>query len=222
MKIPAHRDEAFPQRRKTSAGLAVTTAVVLAVLASAASADDPGGPGGSGNPGVSGGDETIGTLPVIGPIRIQVPMVRGWRGDHPAFYLEGSVEQLSTVIQGARGRGFATYELVDAPTGRVRIAFHGQITMALDREAMGTFGIQSGLAVPPSFGPGRGTVQFGAQAQRTVRLRAGLLPLAVASMSADGTLDRGSLEVHAYGSHGRSTSDRIRATPSTLILQQSD
>jgi len=112
--------------------------------------------------------------------------------------------------------------VVDAPTGRVRIAFHGQITMSLDREAMGTFGIQSGLAVPPSFGPGRATVQLGSQAARVVRLRAGLVPLAVASMSADGILDRGSLVVRASGSQGRSTSDVIRATPSTLILQQSN
>lgn len=224
MKIPHQQIDASLSWGWSRSGLASCVACLLVALATIGLADHARADinDGGGDPGVaSGGDETVGTLPILGGVRIELPLVRGWRGDRPAFYLEGTAAELGYVIRGARGRGFATVEVLDPQSGRVRIAFHGDVTVILDRELTGVLAVQTGLAVPEGFGPRRATLEWGSSATRTVRLHAGLLPLAVGSMSANGLLDQAPLKVRVSGQGGTVHSDAVFATPGTLILRQS-
>jgi len=227
MKILERSRQSSASRRRSSPGSILFTAVLLVGLVVPALAGDPsgrgnGGPGGEGSdPGVAGGDETVGTLPIVGPSTIQLPLTRSWRGDHPAFYIEGTTAELAAVISGARGRGFASVETLDASAGRIRIAFHGDVTIVLDRELLGILGLQSGLAVPATFGAEQVTMQWQTGGSRSAHLRTGLLPLAIASMSADGRLERSPLDIRSAGRDGRHVTDRIRATASTVIIRQS-
>lgn len=227
MKIRVDRRDAPTSLGGKASWLAGCVACLTAALALTATAY-AGTPGGNDNtggdaPGVSaGGDETVGTLPVVGGRQIALPVVRGWRGDHPAFYVEGYAYELNSIILGARGRGFASVEVVDLSTHRLRIAFHGDVTVVLDRQLTSSFPIQTGLAVPASFGQGQATVAWGAGTSRSVRLRTGLLPLALGSMSANGSLEQGPLQISAAGSRGRSIAAAVYATPATLVVRQSN
>jgi hypothetical protein len=167
-----------------------------------------------------GGDETLGTLPIVGGIRIELPCVRGWRGDRPAFYVEGTAAELGLVIQGARGAGFVSVEVVDRRTSRLRLAFHGDVTLVLDRELVGVLSLQTGLAVPREFGPVQATFGWGTNPLRTVQLRPGVLPLPVASLSADRVLDQGPLQFRALGRNGMHSSDTVYVTGETVVLRQ--
>ena len=226
MKIPLKETYGCSDQGRSSRRLAAWKAVLFTTLASVAFVDPSsarcaGGSGGNG-PGVSsGGDETVGTLPIVGGIHIDLPLVRGWHGNDPAFYLEGTAAELGALIRGARGAGFASVEVLDARTARLRIAFHGDVSLVLDRELTGVLPILTGLAVPGSFGPRQATIEWGTSPQRTVRLRAGWLALPVASLSANRVLDQGPLRLHATGRDGAQIFDTIFATPETVVLRQS-
>jgi hypothetical protein len=162
----------------------------------------------------------VGTLPIVGGIHLDIPVVRGWRGDHPAFYLEGTPTELGVLIRGARGTGFATFEALDPQASHIRVAFHGDVTLVLDRELLGMLPIQTGVAVPASFGPRQMTIGWGTNPTRTMRLRSGLLLLPVPSLSADRVLDQGPLRMHAFGRNGTQSYDTVFATPETVVLRQ--
>jgi hypothetical protein len=224
MKISLQRDRGASTGGWSTLRLAAWKAVLLTTLVSLSfvghsAGRSGGGPGGG--PGVSGGDETVGTLPIVGAIHIDLPFVRGWRGDHPAFYLEGTAAELGLMIRGARGAGFASVEVLDPRTTRLRIAFHGDVTLVLDRELVGTLSVRTGLAVPQTFGPQQATIGWGTTPIRTVRLRSGLLALPVGALSADGVLDQGPLRLHASGRDGAQCFDTVFATPQTVVLRQS-
>ena len=225
MKISLQRDRGASTRGWCTLRLAAWKAVLLTTLASLAFVDHSAagaGGGTGGGPGVSGGgDETVGTLPIVGALHIDLPFVRGWRGNHPAFYLEGTAAELGLLIQGARGAGFASVEVLDPRTTRLRIAFHGDVALVLDRELVGTLSVQTGLAVPQTFGPQQATIGWGTTPIRTVRLRSGLLALPVAALSVEGVLDQGPLRLHASGRDGAQCFDTIFATPQTVVLRQS-
>jgi hypothetical protein len=224
MKILTQQDCGASTRGWSIVRLAARKAVLLTTLATLAlvgpSAARSGG-GNGGGPGVSGGgDETLGTLPIVGGIHIDLPCVRGWRGDHPAFYIEGTAAQLGLVIHGARGTGFVGVEVLDPRTSRLRLTFHGDVTLVLDRELVGVLSLPTGLAVPREFGPVEATFGWGTNPLRTVRLRPGVLPLPVASLSADRVLDQGPLQFRALGRNGAHSSDTVFVTPETVVLRQ--
>lgn len=208
-------------RRAAGKAVLLTTLASFAFVSpSAANAGD----GGGGNPPgfVGAGDETVGTLPVVRGLHVDLPFVRGWRGDHPAFYLEGSAMELGLAIQGARGTGFVSVEVLDPKAMRLRLAFHGDVTLVLDRQRVDDLALQTGLAVPGNFGPVQATIGWGTNPPRTVRLRTGLLALPVAALSEDGVLDQGPLQLRALGRNGAHTSDTIYATSETLVLRQTN
>ena len=186
---------------------------------------EPSGAQGLGNGGgasiSSGGDETVGTLPIVGGIHLDLPVVRGWRGDHPAFYLEGTPVELGVLIRGARGAGFATFEALDPQASQVRLAFHGDVTLVLDRELLEVLPVQTGVAVPTSFGAREMMIGWGTNPIRTMRLRSGLLLLPLPSLSADRVLDQGPLRLHAIGRNGAHSNDAVFATRETVVLRQS-
>jgi hypothetical protein len=178
--------------------------------------------GGAGNNLAAGGDETVGTLPIVGGGRIDLPLLRQWRGTSPAFVLEGQPEELALLVQGARGRGFATYEIVDPVTGRARLAFHGDVFVVLDRELASTLSIEFGVFVPAAFGSGRASLAWGTGAARQFLLRPGFLPLPLASASADHALEMAPLRIRTGNAVGVHSAHTVAAVDSHLILRQTD
>jgi hypothetical protein len=224
MNHPIQTDHGSIRSRSTSRSTAWRAVLLTALVSLAFAGPSTAQCGGSGGgPGfTSGGDETVGTLPIVGQIHIDLPVVGGWRGNHPAFYLEGTPAELGILIRGARGAGFATYEALDPHASRIRLAFHGAVTLVLDRELLGMLRVQTGVAVPTSFDAREMTIGWGGNPTRTMRLRSGLLFLPVPSLSADGVLDQGPLRMHAIGRDGAHSDDTVFATPQTVVLRQSN
>jgi hypothetical protein len=194
---------------------------VLAVLCLPIAADAGGGSGGGqGGQVSSGGDETVGTLPIIGRQGVQLPTIAGWRGVRPAFYLEGTVSDIQSSVYSARGDGYITIEVLDPSGDRIRAAFHGNVSVVLDKEMLETAPIQTGLAVPAGFAARSATLTPGRDPVRSVRLRTGVLPLAVGELATEHALDGRPLEVQAYGDAGRVQTTRVYALRDKLILRQ--
>ena len=201
-----------------SLGFAGRTACMLAVLCLPIAADGGGGQGGQVS---SGGDETVGTLPIIGRQGVKLRTVEGWRGTRPAFYLEGSVSDIQSSVYSARGDGYITIEFLDPSGDRIRAAFHGNVSVILDKELLETSAIQTGLAVPASFAPHAAILTPGTEATRSLRLRAGVLPLAVGELAGEHALDGHPFQLQAYGDAGRPQTTRIYSERDKLILRQS-
>jgi len=207
---------------RAALGSAGRAACIMAILCLPGLAQGSGGNGSGGGELSSGGDETIGTLPILGRENVKLPMVAGWRGDRPAFYLEGTTGDLQATVLAARGHGFITIEVLDPTTHYVRAAFHGNVSVVFDRELIETLPIQTGVAVPASFAPQSAILMPGTQAARSVRLRPGVLPLAVGELSAVHALNGTPLEVRTFGGSGRVTTTRVYTSRDKLILRQSN
>ncbi len=218
MKILRHTSKDLSGRGRSPAFLAGLAACLIVALPALAR-----GGSGSGNQNgdySSGGDETVGTLPLVGG-SIHLPFTRNWRGTQPAFYLEGTADDLATVIRGARGHGFVSVQVIDPQTERLRLAFHGDVFVALVRDLAITMPIDVGIAVPASFGMGRATLTQGQSAPRIVRFHPGLLPLPVGSMLSSGTLDHDPLQILVTGRTGGHSAHTVAATADLVILGQS-
>ncbi|MFN0009518.1 MAG: hypothetical protein ACKVXR_16590 [Planctomycetota bacterium] len=219
MKIHAHHRRGNSGRGRFTRALAGLAVILFATLPASGGA---GTPGGNGPGGHVSGDETIGTLPVMGGGRINLPFTRGWRGISPAFSLEGSAADLSLVIQSARGRGFVSRESIDARTGRIRLAFHGDVLVAIDRELAASLPVDLGIAVPASFGEGRMVLTWGDRPARSARLGPGILQLPLGSMSTPESLDQAPALIRTGNSAGVRTTHTLAVTGDLLILGQRD
>lgn len=219
MKMHEHDRRGSSGRGRSARILAGLAVILLATLPASGGAGTPGGNG----PGdhVSG-DETIGTLPVMGGGRIDLPFTRGWRGTSPAFSLEGSAADLSLVIQSARGRGFVSHETLDSRTGRIRLAFHGNVLVALDRELAASLPVELGIAVPASFGEGRMLFAWGGSPSWSAPLHPGILPLPLESMTTPTGMDQAPARIRTGNSAGIRTSHTMAATGDLLILHQTN
>ncbi len=214
----------FPGLRG-SLGFAGRAACVLAILCLPIAADGDGGAGGGqggqGGQVSSGGDETVGTLPIIGRQGVKLPTIAGWRGMRPAFYLEGTLSDIQSSLYSARGDGYITIEVLDPSGDRIRAAFHGNVSVILDKGLLETSSIQTGLAVPATFAPETATLTPGTQPTRSLRLRAGVLPIAVGELASSHALDGHPLQLQAFGDAGRVQTTRVYAQRDKLILRQS-
>jgi len=221
MKLHAHDCCGSSGRAGSARILAGLVAILFATLPASGVAGGSGSGGNAPGPFVSG-DETIGTLPVMGGGGIDLPFTRGWRGVSPAFSLEGSAADLSLVILAARGRGFVSHETLDARTGRIRLAFHGDVLVALDRELAASLPVDFGIAVPASFGEGRMLVTSGTGPSQSAPLLPGVLPLSLPSMSSTPAMEPAPTRIRTGNSVGVRTSHTIAATADLLILSQSN
>lgn len=229
------------QTRRSGTGNLGTLAAALAtcLFAVLPAFATPGGGGGDGhdnqgggndnredppgqNPPSVGGDETVGTLPLVGGGRIDLPITRHWRGIEPALYLEGSYDDLRLAIRGARGRGFVSCEVLDAARGQIRLAFHGDVVVVLDRELASALAIDIGMAVPESFGTGRARISSGDGPVRIIGLRPGILPLPVASMIGPAVQDPAPLGIRTGNADGVRTPHSIAVSGDLVILRQSN
>ena len=132
-----------------------------------------------------GDDETVGTLPICGNAG-QLDLVRHLFDTHPDYYLEGSYGEILSTIVGFKGNGHVTCE--SRPDGKVRLGFHGQIELALDRNLLQITGIQIGASVPDTFCGAQAVSGLVGQVARMRPLRTGNLGLPVSALDAAGAL----------------------------------
>jgi len=136
-----------------------------------------------------GDDETIGTLPICGNSG-QLDLVRRFYDTRPDFYLEGSFGEIVSTVVGFTGSGHVTYE--SRPGGKVRLGFHGQIELALDRQLMQLTGIQVGTTVPEAYRGALAASGFAGQLTPMQALRSGSFGLPVTALDGVGALDSNS------------------------------
>jgi len=161
--------------------------------------------------GRGGDDETIGTLPIVGNHGQHLELVRHVRDVRPDFYLEGAYDELLATIIGFTGSGQVSYEPL--PGGHVRLGFHGQLEVQLDRGLLQVTGIQVGTSVPEGYRAAQAWTGFAGQA-RSLRLHAGDFSLPVSTLDSLGLLDQapwvlgaqsrahGSFLLHAFSDAG--------------------
>lgn len=197
-------------------------ACALTALPALAAGDTPGSAGGPGEQGpfASGGDETLGTLPIVDSGKGTLDYLRFLRSVRPAFVLEGALDDLHNAILLAQGTGAIGVEIVDPVTGRARLTFSGDVQLTLDRMIFHDGSIAVGLAVPRGFGSGRLAILAGARAPVRTTLRPGLMPIPLLAMESNGTLDTGALQMWTTARSGARTTHRVDATLDTLVLTQ--
>jgi len=146
------------------------------------------GGGGTGGGGTAGGDdETIGTLPILGGGGA-FDLVRHLSDVRPDFYLEGSFDEILSTITGYSGTGQVTLET--RPGGLVRLGFHGELELALDRSLLQVTGIQVGTTVPDTFRGARAQVGIAGSLGPRKVLRAGNFRLPIAALDGAGALNQ--------------------------------
>jgi len=208
---------------ETLVGGAVACALAAVPAIAGESGDRDGS--GSGNPGgnlAAGGDETIGTLPVFGGSAIDLPLTRNWRGVRPAFTLEGSSADLASTVLGARGQGYVTVEVLDPATERLRLGFHGDVLVVLDRDLASQLPIDLGIGVPEAFGEGQALVRSTDWAARRVQLRPGVLPLPAVPAADPESIEDVEYRVRTVNENGIRTSHTLRTTVDLVVLEQRD
>lgn len=181
--------------RSASWTLLLAVAFVLGFLFPAAPAALGGGTSGSGGGTTGGGatgggttgggttsggdDETIGTLPILGSGG-QFDLVRHFSDPLPDFYLEGAFDEILSTIIGYSGTGKVTLE--NRAGGLVRLGFHGELQLSLDRSLLQATGIQIGSSVPDTFRGARAQIGIAGRLGQRQALRAGNFRLPIAAL----------------------------------------
>jgi hypothetical protein len=163
--------------------------------------------------GRGGDDETIGTLPIMGG-QHPLPLYRHVRDSKVSFYLEGNYDEILSTIIGYTGTGRASVESL--PNGMVRLGFHGQLEIQLDRGLLQVTGIEIGSRVPETFRGAAISSGFQGQLGPAGRLRAGDHDLPIAGLDGQGLLGQAPWILEA---HSRSSGNyELHATADAGIL----
>jgi len=167
-------------------------------------------------PLIYGGDETIGTLPILqGPGVVELR--RNLVIQEPSLCLEGDLSTIQNSIVFARGNVVATIVSSDARTGRVRLVFPGDVQIGFDKLMIESSSIRVGL-----WTPGRPTSSLEAVwgARRAmVGVSGPFSELPILSMSATGSLSYSPLLLLVHGTSAW-TSLLATTTPDFLVLRQ--
>ena len=165
-----------------------------------------------------GDDETIGTLPILGN-QGQLVLVRNLRALRPDFYLEGYYGEILATIAGFRGEARVTSELL--PNGMVRLGFHGDLELSLDRGMLQVTGIQIGSSIPEAFDGAQGWAGFPDEGIGTKGvLAAGELQLPVAALDAVGSLEQSPWSFDSLSPEGQGYRFRAVSIDGLLYIGQ--
>lgn len=99
--------------------------------------------------GVAIGDETIGTLPIVGS-GTSIELVRGLPILRPGLFLEGDLFELQNAIAFFHGTARAEVIPLDPAWTRVRLVFVDEVVLAFDRLALAGADIEFGVWMPES------------------------------------------------------------------------
>ena len=166
-----------------------------------------------------GGGETVGTLPDTGG-RTSLDISRGFRDASPSFYLEGPLERINTMVLGWTGRAVITEQVLDAATHDVRLTFHGDLRLELDRHAFEQGFVSVGWEPPQIRGSVRATMLLGDRTLATGLVSGRNVVLPVLAMERSGGLDLAPLAVLAAGRNGLHASLEISAHGDEITFSQ--
>lgn len=178
----------------------------------------PTGGGGTGSGNEVAGDETVGTLPIVGPTA-PFDLLRFLMDREASLYLEGHRLDLYLAIVSVEGRMAATLRVIDPATDTVRVTFHGRPRLALDRSAIESGALRIGVDVPVAFGQGAVQTQIGARALAPAAILPGALELPSAPFTSTNLLQR-RLAFEFHGEDGAHTVLGFRSTRRFLIVDQ--
>lgn len=170
--------------------------------------------------GGSSGGETVGTLPSTGGSGAGLRISHSFRDAQPTLFLEGQADQIFELIVGLSGRAVITEEVVDASSQTVRLTFHGNLNLELDRQAFERSTIAIGWSVPQAFGPARTTMLLGGRtiAAGITDSRNVLLP--IRAVDSSGGLDSVPFSIVSNGRQGHHARLDVFASGDQLILSQ--
>jgi hypothetical protein len=155
-----------------------------------------------GSPSYSGGDETIGTLPILhGQQTIDL-----WRDlsiVQPSLCLEGDLNEILSSIVLMRGQAVA--QVVPAGPGRVRVIFPGNVQLGFDRLMIESSSIRVGVWTPAN--------------ARQSMVAATFTEMPILALSASGSLSRAAFQAHVRGLLG-TTLVSASTDPDFLYLRQ--
>lgn len=138
----------------------------------------------------------------------------------PGLALVGLPADIGAVLVDAWGPGFVRTEVVDAQ-GTLRIAFHGEVTLVLDRPALEARGVRVELHVGQDFAGGHAAVEWNGRSTVPQALPAlGVIEVPVSRLSEAGLLDLASVNFRAASQDGHESRVSLRASGRYLRLVQ--
>ena len=178
-----------------------------------------GAPPAGGSGGFVFGDETIGTLPILGP-GAPFDLMRHLLEREACFFLEGHRLDVFGSVISAQGRTIATVHVVDLVTDTVRVTFHGRPRLVLDRGMVESGVLRLGVDVPNPFGLGAAQASLGARSMPVFPVAPGQLDLPIAPFLA-ANLDATRRMIYEFqGQAGAHTLLSLRATRNFLVVEQ--
>jgi hypothetical protein len=169
----------------------------------------------------SGGNgETVGTLPNTSSSGVGLNISRVSRDARPALYLEGKLEDIYGTVLELDGRAVITLEVLDASTHVVRLTFHGDLRLDLDREVFEQSSVGIGWSVPQAFGPAHLTLSLGDRTIASGLVSARSLALPILALESSGGLETAPLSISASGRHGTHAGLEVSTAGQHLILDQ--
>lgn len=199
------------QRRPGSGWRTILLASV--VLCAGFAMPSRGGPSG-------GSGETVGTLPGTGGGGLGMNISRVCRDSKPALYLEGPIEEIYATVVGLTGRAAITQESLGVSTQSVRLTFHGDIRLELDRLLFEQGSIQVGWTVPQAFGPARVSMLLGDRTIASGLVTARSVALPILAMHSFGGLETTPLSIVANGRHRMHSQLEVAISGDLLTLSQ--
>jgi hypothetical protein len=169
--------------------------------------------------GSAGGGETVGTLPGVGGGGFDIH--RPFRDPSPSVFLEGTMQQINGVVLGWNGRAIVTEQVIDPSSQVVRLTFHGDFRLDLDRSAFEQGSVSIGWAAPQTAGSVRATMLLGARTLATGLVSERDIVLPVRQVDSSGGLDLAPLAIVTAGQGGLHASLDIAAHGDVLVLAQS-
>jgi hypothetical protein len=170
--------------------------------------------------GAAGGGETVGTLPNTGGRGSGLDISRPFRDPSPAMFLQGPIQQINGMLLGWNGRAIITEEILDPSTQIVRLTFHGDFRLDLDRLAFEQGTVAIGWTAPQTIGSVRATMLLGGRTLDTGLVSDRTVILPVFQMDASGGLDVAPLAIVTNDRQGLHASLDIVAHGDELILTQ--
>jgi hypothetical protein len=169
---------------------------------------------------VGGGNgETVGTLPsTSGGVSLEISRIANDAA--PAMFVEGSMQAIYDAVVGLSGRSIVTAEALDTESHTVRVTFHGDFRLELDRQAFEQGALKIGWTVPQAFGPAQVRLSLGERVLASGIVDGRSLVLPVQALESTGGLDAAPLDITTRGRHGHAVFEAF-ASGDRLILSQS-
>lgn len=165
------------------------------------------------------GDETIGIMPIQGPAQA-FDLVDAFHDANACLYVQGQRFDVLSTVADCLGTGLATLDVVDDATDTIRVVFHGQTTLKLDRALVDLGLVELGIETPADFGIGVIRAKFHLRTLPEQELSSGTRAFAPALIAATHMHQGRFLRMSAKGANSAVTSLSMRSSRYFLYVAQ--